>query len=117
MSPTEKGKLDGIEEGAQVNPNLSNYLEKGDNVSELTNDAGYITASDIPPAPTAPTLQSVLDAGNTSDTDLWIGASGETVRLQNNGTIEASVKLSTPEVAAEQVKAISFRIDLLTTLP
>ena len=27
---------------------LSNYLEKGDNVSELTNDAGYITAAEIP---------------------------------------------------------------------
>ena len=28
MSPTEPGKLDGIEEGAQVNPNLSNYLRR-----------------------------------------------------------------------------------------
>ena len=27
---------------------LSNYLEKGDNVSDLTNDAGYITIGEIP---------------------------------------------------------------------
>jgi hypothetical protein len=27
---------------------LSNYLEKGDNVSELTNDAGYITVDEVP---------------------------------------------------------------------
>ena len=107
MSPTEKGKLDGIEAGAEKNPDLSNYLEKGDNVSELTNDAGYITASDIPPAPPTPTLQSVLDEGNTATTDLWIGDGGETVKLLNTGTVEASA----------DVKAKAFRIDLLEVLP
>ena len=117
MSPTEKGKLDGIEEGAQVNPDLSNYLEKGDNVSELTNDAGYITASDIPPAPTAPTLQSVLDEGNTATTDLWIGTGGETVKLLGTGTVEASKLVSTKEVQTDEITAISFRIDLLPSLP
>lgn len=40
----DKQKLDGIEAGAEVNPNLTNYLQKGDNISELVNDAGYITS-------------------------------------------------------------------------
>ena len=64
------------------------FLKKGDNVSELTNDAGYITAADIPPV--ASTLQEVLDNGNTSTTDLWIGANGETVKLLNTGSVEAT---------------------------
>ena len=100
MHPTEHTKLNGIQAGAEVNPDLSNYLEKGDNVSELTNDAGYITASDVP-TPATPTLQSVLDEGNTSTTDLWIGTGGNNVVLRNNGTVEAK----------------GFRIDLLATLP
>ena len=37
-----------------------------------------------------PTLQSVLDEGNTSTTDLWIGDSGQTVSLKNTGIIDAS---------------------------
>ena len=88
MTPTELGKLNGIEEGAQVNPDLSNYLEKGDNVSELTNDAGYITAADIPPS--ASTLQEVLDNGNTATVSLWIGDNGETIKLLPTGSLEAS---------------------------
>lgn len=140
MTPADKSKLDGVEAGAEKNPNLSNYLEKGDNVSELTNDAGYITASDIPPAPDAPTLQSVLDEGNTATTDLWIGAGGETVKLLNTGKVEASATVEAPSVVAtgggfsgtalqvsglvssqevqtDQITAISFRIDLLPSLP
>ena len=100
MHPTEHTKLAGIEAGAEVNPNLDNYLEKGDNVSELTNDAGYITAADVP-APATPTLQSVLDEGNTSTTELWIGSGGNNVVLRNSGTVEAK----------------GFRVDLLELLP
>ena len=65
-------------------------LKKGDNVSELVNDAGYITAADIPPS--ASTLQEVLDNGNTSTTDLFIGDNGETVQLANDGRINTSRK-------------------------
>lgn len=100
MIPAQYTKLNGIEAGAEVNPDLSNYLQSGDNVSELTNDAGYITAADVPTPPT-PTLQSVLDEGNTSTTELWIGTGGNNVVLKNNGTVEAK----------------GFRIDLLATLP
>ena len=117
MAPTEHVKLLGIEAGAQVNPDLSTYLQSGDNVSELTNDAGYITASDVP-TPVAPTLQSVLDEGNTSTTDLWIGKDGETVKLLGTGTLEASVQVKTATLEATgDVKAAAFRIDLLSTLP
>ena len=84
-----KSKLNGIEAGAEVNPNLDNYLEKGDNVSELVNDAGYVTSASIP----APTLQNVLEAGNTSDEDLWIGENGEYAKLLANGYVEASYGL------------------------
>lgn len=99
MIPAQYTKLNGIEAGAEVNPNLDNYLQSGDNVSELTNDAGYITAADLPP--TSSTLQEILDNGNTSTTELWIGTGGNNVVLKNNGTVEAK----------------GFRIDLLATLP
>ena len=45
---TEKDKLAGITPGADVTPDLSTYLQSGDNVSELINDAGYITLADVP---------------------------------------------------------------------
>ena len=126
MAPTEHTKLAGIQAGAQVNPNLSNYLQNGDNVSSLANDANYITAADVP----AQNLQSVLNAGNTSTTDLWIGLGGQTVKLLNNGTVEASGTVEAPSVVATgggfsgtglqvsgSVSANSYRIDLLATLP
>ena len=47
LTAEDKRKLDGIEAGAETNPDLSNYLEKGDNVSDLVNDAGYITDADV----------------------------------------------------------------------
>ena len=172
MAPAEHTKLAGIQAGAQVNPDLSNYLQNGDNVSSLTNDANYITAADVP----AQNLQSVLNAGNTSTTDLWIGTGGQTVKLLNTGTVETSGAVqaggmnsgyftgtvlnstgsvsvvnrtggnlmdigyyfnsienkfvvdqnanlvtdgivSTKEVQADEVVAISFRVDLLPSLP
>ena len=88
MAPGDKTKLDGIADGAQVNPDLSTYLQREDNVSLLENDAGYITADDIPAS--ASTLQEVLDNGNTSTTDLFIGESGATVRLANTGSVVAT---------------------------
>ena len=92
MIPDQYTKLNGIEAGAEVNPNLDDYLQSGDNVSELNNDAGYITSADIPPQ-TTPTLQSVLDEGNTSTTQLWIGVDGQTAKLLPTGVIQASDSL------------------------
>jgi len=48
---TEKDKLQGITPGADVTPDLADYLQSGDNVSELVNDANYITLADVPDAP------------------------------------------------------------------
>lgn len=45
VTASDKQKLDGIEAGADVTPDLTNYLQKGDNISELVNDVGYITSS------------------------------------------------------------------------
>ena len=73
-------------------------IQAGDPVSLLANDVGYITAADIPPS--ASTLQEVLDNGNTSTTDLWIGTGGETVKLLNTGTLEASAAVKGPSVEA-----------------
>ena len=100
MIPADKTKLDGIADGAEKNPDLSNYLQKNDNVSELQNDAGYLTSSDLP-AQTTPTLQQVLDEGNTSTTDLWVGESGQTVKLLKSGKVEASATLEAPSVVAD----------------
>jgi hypothetical protein len=140
MSPADKGKLNNVEAGAQVNPDLSTYLQSGDNVSELTNDAGYITSADVPASPVTSVnsltgdvelgLQEVLDQGNTSTTDLWVGDAGETVKLLNTGTVEASGSVEAPSVVATgggfsgtglqvsgSVSAGSYRIDLLPALP
>ena len=46
----EKDKLESIAEGADVTPDLGNYVQKGGPVSDLDNDAGYITAAEIPEA-------------------------------------------------------------------
>ena len=129
MAPTEHTKLAGIQAGAQVNPDLTDYLKKNDNVSELTNDAGYITLAQVP-AQTTPTLQQVLDEGNTSTTDLWVGDSGQTVKLLGTGKVEASASVEAPSVVASgggfsgtalqvsgSVAAGSYRIDQLNTLP
>lgn len=99
-------------------PPVTGAVVPGDPVSILDNDAGYITLADIPPQ-TVPTLQQVLDTGNTSTTDLFVGTGGETVKLQNTGTLDASadVKAGGNVEAAGDVKAGAFRIDLLPTLP
>ena len=47
------GELSWEEDLNPTIPDLSNFIEKSDNISELNNDSGYITASDIP-APAAP---------------------------------------------------------------
>jgi len=43
------GELSWEEDLNPTIPDLSNFIEKNDNISELNNDSGYITASDIPP--------------------------------------------------------------------
>ena len=110
MSPGEHTKLSGIPANADKTPDLTVYLRKGkvDNVSELTNDAGYITLAQVP-TPATPTLQQVLDTGNTSTTDLWIGDNGETAKLLNSGIIESS---GTIRNTARTITAGSF--DLAT---
>jgi hypothetical protein len=48
FTSAEKDKLNAIEAGAEVNPDLSSYVQEGDNVSVLNNDAGYITTAALP---------------------------------------------------------------------
>jgi hypothetical protein len=75
-------------------------LKSGDNVSELTNDAGYITSSAIP---TTPTLQEVTNQGNTTTTgatfdgDVGIGTSNPQAKLDvaASGNGEEVLRLST----------------------
>ena len=94
-------------------------MQPGDNVSELINDAGYLTAATAP----TPALQAVLDKGNTSTTDLWIGDNGQTVKLLNTGAVEASGGFSGSElqvtgtIKGASVEADAIRIDLMPTLP
>lgn len=47
MTGGEKQKLAGIQDGAQANPDLSGYVQAGDNISELTNDSGFITDAGV----------------------------------------------------------------------
>ena len=85
MSPAEHNKLIGIQDGAQVNPDLSNYIQQADNNSLLTNDSGFITAADIPvvdypvdsvngkTGDVTLDLQEITDQGNTTTNDIYIG--------------------------------------------
>src|SRR5690606_26103817 len=42
---------------------LGDYLESGDNISELVNDVGYLTEADLPPSELQD-LQSVMEQGS-----------------------------------------------------
>ena len=55
-------------------------------------NAGLLSPADKDKLETDPTLQKVLDAGNTSTTDLWIGDAGQAVKLLKTGDIEVSSK-------------------------
>ena len=98
MSPAEHSKLIGIQAGAQVNPDLSNYMQQGQNVSLLNNDAGYITSADVPSVPVTSVndktgdvylgLQEITDQGNTTTKSIFIG-NGPKIQL-NAGDGSAS---------------------------
>lgn len=75
MSTTDKSKLDGIAAGAEVNVNADWNASSGDaqilnkptipsKTSDLTNDSGYQTASDVSTA--------ISGKANTSDLDDWV---------------------------------------------
>ena len=81
------------------------YLQPGDNVSELNNDAGYITLSDVP-TPAPPTLQSVTDAGNTTTNGVTAGS------FTTSGSVSGGTGTFTGKITAD-----GYRIDLLDTLP
>ena len=63
---------------------VASAIQPGDNISELNNDAGYITSSAIP---TTPTLQEVTNQGSTTTTgatfdgDLGVGTSTPSNKL------------------------------------
>ena len=62
---------------------LSGGLQPGDNISELLNDSGYLTASDV-----NPDLQQVSDNGNSTTRSLASENNlGNGVRLNPNGEI------------------------------
>ena len=59
----------------------------------------------------------MLDVGNTSITDLWIGNDGETVKLLKEGKVVVSDEVQALRVTANtEIVSANFRIDLLTTL-
>ena len=121
FTDTLKTKLDGIQDGAEVNVNADWNATSGDaeilnkptipaavtKTSDLTNDGAdgvnpFITLNDIPPSIT-PNLQSVTDEGNTT-TNQIIVESGQyknsvgiaDVRTENT-TSGASIYLSTDD--------------------
>lgn len=107
----DKQKLDSVAPGADVTPDLSSYLASGDNVSELVNDANYITASDIPALP-ADLLKSGDNVSELTNDAGYITASD----------IPAAVTPSLQDVTDEgstttnKITAAGFRIDQLEFL-
>ena len=87
MAPEFVTKLNGIQQGAQKNPDLSTYLEAGDNVSDLDNDAGYITLGEVPVVTNVSELNN--DAGY-----ITLGEVPEVtgfVKLEDGGTAQSVV--------------------------
>ena len=58
-------------------------------------NAGLMSPSQLTTLNSTPTIQQVLDEGNTSSTELWIGDAGQYVRIENNGTIETTSTIKT----------------------
>ena len=71
---------------------LSNYMEIGDNVSLLTNDAGYLTAE-------SDTLQSVTDRGTTTTNNI-------TVSNSNPKLIASSTATDSPKTWLEKLTTL-----------
>jgi hypothetical protein len=63
-------------------------------------NAGLMSPSQLTTLNTTPTIQQVLDEGNTSSTELWIGLGGQYVRIENNGTIETTSTIKTKSTTA-----------------
>lgn len=88
MTPTQKSKLDGIQSGAQVNPNLSNYIQRGNNNSLLTNDSGFITSGDLPSPPSVGNGTITIVQPGTSNQTFTVNQSGnKTITLKNDNTV------------------------------
>ena len=85
FTAAEKLKLEGIED------NANQGLQSGDNVSELVNDAGYITIGDVPPA-TVYTGEAGIDVtGNEISVDI----EGEGLEINVNDKLQASIATDT----------------------
>ena len=85
----EKTKLSIIEDGAEVNT-----INAGDNVSELANDAGYITASDVPVAPVTSVNTQTGDVTLTH-TDVGADASGAAAQALTDAKDYTDTELTT----------------------
>lgn len=91
-------------------PEDPNTMKRGDDVSWLNNDAGYITASQVPAAPVTSVngatgavalgLDEILAQGNTSGRGLTVGATGTTVQLTSAGAISAHGKITSASTVA-----------------
>ena len=81
-------------------------------VVDSTN-AGLMSPSQLTTLNTTPTIQQVLDSGNTSSTELWVGTGGEYVRIENNGTIEttSTIKTKSTQVWDPDVLATKDYVD------
>ena len=104
------GKWDAFNPTTSVNLGYTAAADKGTITNNAGTDAeipivnstnaGLLSPSQLTTLNTKPTLQSVLDEGNTSTTDLWIGTGGQNVELKNNGSVVTTGSIgigTTPE--------------------
>ncbi len=85
---------------------LSNYLEKGDNVSDLTNDAGYITVDEIPEV----TGFVKLDDEGTQQS--IVGGGG--LDLAGSLIVDSSVRVNTTESSGRPGLAVNGDLSINT---
>ena len=83
---TDLGYVADVDKGTVTNTNGTNaVIPVVDNLV-----AGLMTPGQLSQLNADPSLQNVLDAGNTAKTELWIGDLGQSVRLKTDGKIEVS---------------------------
>lgn len=86
-------------------PSLTTYLQSGDNVSELTNDAGYITDADVGGIVAEGTL-SLSGAGGESTINHGLGYAPSASRIN----VQLSNIVGTYDVGVKNITSTSFDV-------
>lgn len=124
MSPTEKSKLAGIASGAEVNvqsdwnqtsTNADDFIKnKPTNLSDFTNDEGFITLSDVPPGVAASSTTPKMD-GTASVGSETKYAKGDHVHPSDTSRVAKSGDTMTGSLTFDPGKNIVFKTNAVSS--